>query len=86
MANVKHNEDVKNEQDLQNLVTGIILQMNKDFTAERIKKLVNRNLKGSEFYNNLSLIAEYVTNTLDILQNSGVLLCNNEIYSKRILP
>lgn len=86
MANVIHNEDVKNEQDLQNLVTSVILQTDKNFTQDRIVKLVKKSLKGSKFYEDLSLIRKYVTDTLEVLQNNNVFRCCNGIYSKRIIP
>jgi len=69
MANVKHNQDVKNEQDLQNLVIGIIFRMDKPFTEEKIVSLVNRYLKGSIFYKNNPLIKQHVSDSLDLLQN-----------------
>ena len=86
MTNIKHNKAVENTRDLQNLVTGTILQMHKDFTQDRIEKTVNRYLKGSKFHNDLSLIKEYVTNTLDVFQNCDVVRSCNGIYSKRMLP
>ena len=49
MANVKHNEDVKNKQDLQNLVTGIIFRQCKSFKKYDVIQTINYYLKGSEF-------------------------------------
>lgn len=65
MANVKHNKDVKSEQDLQNLVIGIIFRMDKPFTDKETVSLVNHYLKGSIFYNNIPLIKQHVSNSLD---------------------
>lgn len=83
MANVKHNEDVKNKQDLQNLVTGIIFRQCKSFKKYDVIQTINYYLKGSEFYDNISLIKEYVTDTLNLLQSRDVVRCRNGSYSVR---
>lgn len=80
MANVIHNEDVKNKQDLQNLVIGIILRQDKSFRTEDIVQTVNYWLKGSEFYDNIELIKKYVTDNLDFLQNLDRVKCRNGTY------
>lgn len=80
MANVMHNEDVKNTQDLQNLVIGIIFRQDKSFRTEDIVQTVNYWLKGSEFYDNFKLIKKYVTDNLDFLQNLDRVRCRNGTY------
>ncbi len=87
MANVKHNKDVQNEQDLQNLVIGIIFRMDKPFTEETVVSLVNYYLKGSIFYNNMPLIEQHVSDSLDLLQSrdamrrrNGICYMRNPIY------
>lgn len=80
MANVLHNEDVKNEQDLQNLVIGIIFRQDKPFTSDSVIKTVNYWLKGSDFYDNIELIEEHVTDSLDLLQNRDKVRCSNGVY------
>lgn len=83
MANVKHNKDVQNEQDLQNLVIGIIFRMNKPFTEEKIISLVNYYLKGSSFYKNMPLIKQYVSDNLDSLQLQNTIQRHNGICYMR---
>lgn len=86
MANVLHNEDVKNKQDLQNLVIGIIFRMDKPFTDDSVIQLVNYYLKGSIFYDNIDLIKEYVSDNLDFLQNRDTMRRINGIcYMKNPL-
>ncbi len=83
MANVKHNKDIQNEQDLQNLVIGIIFRMNKPFTKEKVISLVNYYLKGSSFYENMPLIEQYVSDNLDFLQVRGTMRRRNGICYMR---
>lgn len=87
MANVKHNKDVQNEQDLQNLVIGIILRMVKPFTDDVVVSIVNYYLRDSIFHNNTPLIKRYVSDSLDFLQNQdtmrrrdGVCYMRNPIF------
>lgn len=87
MANVKHNKDVQNEQDLKNLVIGIILRMVKPFTDDVVVSIVNYYLKDSIFHNNTTLIKRYVSDSLDYLQNQdtmrrrdGVCYMRNPIF------
>ena len=83
MANVRHNEDVQNEQDLQNLVIGIIFRMDKPFTKEKVIHLVNRYLKGSIFYKNMPLIEQHVSDSLDLLQAKNIMRRRNGICYMR---
>lgn len=83
MANVIHNEDVKNEQDLQNLVIGITFRMDKPFTKDTVVQLVNDYLEGSIFYNDIPLIEQHVSDSLDLLQNRDTMRrCNGVCYMR----
>lgn len=75
MAYVKHNEDVKNEQDLQNLVIGIIFRQQEPFEAEEIVKIVNYYLKGSKFYDDIEKIEKKVDENLDLLYRRDRVRC-----------
>lgn len=83
MANVKHNEDVKNKQDLQNLVVGIIFRQVKPFKDEQIVKIVNHWLKGSKFYDDIALIEKHVEETLDLLYCLDKVRCWEGIHYPR---
>lgn len=81
MANVIYNEDVKNEQDLQNLVIGIIFRMDKPFKSDTIVRIVNRYLRRSVFQGDTKLIRQHVNDSLDLLQNRDKVRCRNGSYS-----
>lgn len=83
MANVIHNEDVKNEQDLQNLVIGIIFRMDKSFKSDTIVRIVNHYLRRSVFQGDTKLIRQHVNDSLDLLQNRDTVRCRNGSYSVR---
>lgn len=72
---VTHNEDVKNEQDLQNLVIGIIFRMDRPYEDEEIVQIVNRYLKGSKFYDDSEKIKEKVDENLDFLHCRDKVRC-----------
>ena len=77
---VTHNEDVKNEQDLQNLVIGIIFRMNQPYESKEIVEIVNYWLKGSRFHDDIDLIEEKVESNLDFLHIRDNVRCWNGIY------
>ncbi len=82
MANVKHNEDVQNLQDVRNLVIGVILR--KDiFTKEAVVNTVNKYLEGSSFYNDIPLIDKHVSDSLDFLQNRDTMRRRNGVCYMR---
>ena len=67
MAYVKRNKDVKDKQDLQNLVIGIIFRMQEPYTKEKIVEIVNYHLKGSKFHDDIETIAAKVEENLQLL-------------------
>lgn len=86
MAEVRHNEDVKNEQDLQNLVIGILFRQEEPYKDKAIVEAVNYWLKGSKFYNNLELIEQKVEENLDLLERiDKVAFCYGICYPKNPL-
>lgn len=80
MANVKHNEDVKNEQDLQNLVIGIIFRQDKPYKRNTIVRIVNHYLRRSVFQGDTKLIRQHVNDTLDLLLLRDKVRCINGLY------
>ena len=63
---IKINNEVKNKEDVKNLVTSVILRQTKPFKTSQIQKAVNFYLHGSEFHNKYKLIRELVDCTLDV--------------------
>lgn len=77
MAYVKHNEDVKNEQDLQNLIVGIVLRMEQPYKSEKIVELSKFYLKGSQFFDKIELIKSKVDEFLDFCQRRNIIARDN---------
>lgn len=84
MAEVIHNEDVKNEQDLQNLVIGVIFRMQQPFRDEEIVEIANYWLKGSKFYNDIERIRKCVEDNLDLLYRIDRVVCWNGIRYPKV--
>lgn len=79
MAKVKIGRDVKNEGDLQNLVTGIILRADGEFTLEEILPVINWNLRGSAYHKSEKVEA-CLRKTLEIFENVEVVRYENGVY------
>ena len=55
MCNVKEGRDVKNDGDLQNLVTSVILRRTSEFSVDDIYNGVRDRLTGSDYYDSLEV-------------------------------
>lgn len=55
MCNVKEGRDVKNDGDLQNLVTSVILRQTLEFSVDDIYNGVRDRLTGSDYYDSLEV-------------------------------
>ena len=69
---IKTNEKVKNEQDLQNLITSIVLRQAQSFTIISCLKTINRFLRRSPFYWE-KIVEKKLYNTLDLLRYENVI-------------
>lgn len=55
MCNVKEGRDVKNDGDLQNLITSVILRQTLEFSVDDIYNGVRDRLTGSDYYDSLEV-------------------------------
>ena len=77
---IRKNSEIRNEQDLQNLVTSIILRQTKSFVPEIIEGIVKFYLRDSEFYHSYKLISKLVDETLDLFQRRNLVARYNGVF------
>ena len=66
MCKIKSGENIKNEQDLKNLITGLIFRQDKDFDEERILNLLEMHTMGSPLNVTKDRKMQLIGNALDI--------------------
>ncbi len=84
---VKYRKDLQNEQDLQNLVIGVINRMPlimETFREEDVIGLVKRYSRGARFPISNELIRNIVNDYLDYFYIRNILVCRNGVY--RYIP
>lgn len=79
MANIKTGKDIKDLQDIKNLVVALILRSNK-FRKERIEELAYKYLKGSGVKVTQQQLSKIVENYLDLFQRNSLVRCENGVY------
>lgn len=79
MARVKIGRDIRNEGDLQNLVTSIIFRTEGEFTIEEILPVINWNLRGSIYYKS-EKVKECLENTLQVLERTEYVEYENGVF------
>ena len=79
MCKVNVGKDVKTFQDLQNLITCIILTHRGNFSEKEITANINSKLEGSRFHNDES-IKPMIHKTIMILEYNNKLLYRNGSY------
>ncbi len=85
MANVKYGADIKNNGDLQNLITGLILRMRKPYTLSSMVNLVAKFNKGSEVKITKRELTQMVEETLDLFQRNDLVSCMDGEYTTRVV-
>ena len=71
---------VENKQDVQNLVTGLILRQEAEFTEHRIIELAKKHLNKSSYGYNDRDLKGIVRDTLDYFKLDGDLTCKQGTY------
>ena len=77
---IKTNNEIKNKEDVKNLVISIIFRQTKPFTPSLIQKTVNFYLCKSEFHCKYKLIRVLVDSALDICLRNDIVACWAGIY------
>ena len=80
MAYVKSNEEIQNEQDLQNLVIGIINRMQEPFKKEKVIECVEYHSRGAKVKDRKRVIENLVDENLDFVYKIDQVRCWGGIY------
>ncbi len=81
MCHVKTNEKIVTKQDLQNLITGIILRQQGSFTKKYVRTTTNYYMQGSNLNLAKNELDDMIIGTLDVLERTGKTTYNAGIYS-----
>lgn len=80
MAYVKSKEKIKNENDMQNLVIGIINRMQEPFKKEEVLEVVEYHSRGAKVKDREKMLEKLVDENLDLLYRRDQVMCWGGIY------
>ncbi len=83
MCNVNSGVLIKNKQDVQNLVIGIIFRQQDKYKPENISDLVQCYMKGSTFSIDKTAIQNIILDNLSLLHRNDKIQCKNGYYIPR---
>lgn len=84
MCKVKSGSDLKNEQDIRNLIVGLILRQREQFTAQDIERLTREFSAGAECNISERNTASIIRESLKDLSRYSILQCSNGQYSTNL--
>ena len=76
--NIKQGEEIKDRDDLQNLITGVILHQKKSFTFQKLLKVLQKKIVGSKYENNLKLVKTMLDETMKAFDKAGWIIVNRK--------
>lgn len=80
MCKVKSGVLIKNEQDIQNLVIGIINRQQNVYNSKKILELTKHYCKGTELKISSNYLQDVIEDNLSFLYRKGLLDCKNGNY------
>ena len=81
MCKVKSGNDLKNEQDIRNLIVGLILRQQEQFTAQDIERLTQEFSVGAKYNLDEHRITLIIRDSLEDFSRYSILQCRNGQYS-----
>lgn len=78
---IKQGKEIKSEQDLQNLVIGVLNRQTKDYTQKEVESIIKNYTKNSTFKVSNEMITKMVTDNINYLYRKGMVDCKNGVYS-----
>lgn len=85
MCNVKYGCDIKNQNDVQNLIIGIINRQQGDYNKSQIYEMVEYNYHGAEYVMSTKALRKMVDDNLSFLYKAGFIDCWNGLYSPQAI-
>lgn len=80
MCRIKSGKAISNNEDIRNLITGIILRQKSEYYKDHILMLVLRYLDGANMIIDRTKVDQLVDNGLEILGRNGEVSCKNGRY------
>jgi pantothenate kinase-related protein Tda10 len=81
MCKVKSGAKIKNQQDVQNLVIGIIFRQRAAYQIDNILSIVLYYMKNSQYEISVDDLYDTIADTLDMLRVRNRVKCRNGIYT-----
>lgn len=80
MCRIKSGKAISNNEDIRNLITGIILRQKNEYHKDHILTLVFKYLDGTNMIIDSTKVDQLVDNGLEILGRNGEVSCRNGKY------
>lgn len=77
MCRIKYGKAISNNEDIRNLIAGIILRQRKEFYRDNIFNITNYYLQGTSMVINDRDIKDMIDNSLDVFRRNGEVRCQN---------
>ena len=84
MCKVKSGIMIENQQDVQNLVIGILFRQEKKYSQEQIYAIVQHYLQGSLYVINQKTVLKIISDNIDMLHRNSYVSCVNGYYTPEI--
>ena len=80
MCRIKYGKAISNNEDVRNLITGVILRQRKEYCKDNIVNTVLGYLDGSPVVISKNEINRLVDNSLDVFGRNNEVICKNGRY------
>ena len=80
MCRVKYGEAICNNEDVRNLIAGVILRQKNEYIADYIVNIVCKYLQGSTIDISRNDVSVLVDNSLDVFERNDEIICENGRY------
>lgn len=80
MCRIKYGKAISNNEDVRNLITGIILRQRKEYYKDNIVNVVWGYLDGSSVAISRNELNHLVDNSLDVFGRNNEVICKNGKY------
>lgn len=85
MCNVKYGSNIKNLNDVQNLIIAIINRQQDQYNKGQIYEMVEYNYQGAEYDMSVTALREMVDDNLNFLYGVGLINCWNGLYTPQVI-
>lgn len=83
MCRIKYGKSICNNEDVKNLIAGVILRQRDEYDKDNIVNTVCQYLQGSTIDITRNNVKSLVDNSLDVFQRNDEVICSNGRYRTR---